>query len=83
MLVEQTYMLEGTLVDWEGPEKGLAVGAGDFVYRPAGSRHAACAPDGAVMVAIFQVPNKFFQQDGVVVDLVGDTWGTKWGHVPA
>jgi quercetin dioxygenase-like cupin family protein len=82
-LVEQTYMLEGRLVDAEGPEQGLSVGPGEFVYRPAGSRHAACAPEGAVMVAIFQVPNKFFEKDGSVVDLVGDAWGAKWGHITA
>jgi anti-sigma factor ChrR (cupin superfamily) len=82
-LVEQTYVLEGRLVDSEGPEKGLSVGPGDFVYRPAGSRHAASAPEGCTMVAIFQVPNKFFEEGGKVVDLVGDDWGAKWGHVIA
>jgi quercetin dioxygenase-like cupin family protein len=82
-LVEQTYVLEGRLVDAEGPEEGLSVGPGDFVYRPAGSRHAATAPEGCTMVAIFQVPNKFFEDGGKVVDLVGDDWGTKWGHVTA
>jgi quercetin dioxygenase-like cupin family protein len=82
-LVEQTYMLEGRLVDLEGPEKGLSVGPGEFVYRPAGSRHAAWTPEGGVMVAIFQVPNKFFETDGSVVDLVGSEWAQKWGHVTA
>ena len=33
------------------------------------------------MVAIFQVPNKFYEKDGSTVDLIGDDWGTKWGHV--
>ena len=80
-MMEQTYMLEGRLVDTEGPEKGLEVGPGEFVYRPSGSRHAASTPEGALMVAIFQVPNKFFEQDGSTVDLIGDDWGTKWGHV--
>jgi quercetin dioxygenase-like cupin family protein len=80
-MVEQTYMISGKLVDLEGPEKGLEVGPGEFVYRPAGSRHAAWTPDGGVMVAIFQVPNKFFETDGSVVDLVGNEWGAKWGHV--
>src|ERR1700687_5374812 len=40
VLIEQTYMIEGRLVDKEGPEAGLEVGPGDFVWRPAGSRHA-------------------------------------------
>jgi quercetin dioxygenase-like cupin family protein len=77
----RTYVIEGRLVHSEGPEKGLAVGPGDFVYRPHGRRHAATAPEGCVMVAIFQVPNKFFEQNGAVVDLVGDDWAAKWGHV--
>lgn len=80
-LMEQTYTLEGRLVDLEGPEKGLEVGPGEFVYRPAGSRHAAYTPEGGLMLAIFQVPNKFFEQGGKVVDLVGNDWGKKWGHV--
>jgi quercetin dioxygenase-like cupin family protein len=80
-LVEQTYMIEGRLVDLEGPEKGLSVGPGEFVYRPSGSRHAAYTPEGGVMLAIFQVPNKFFEEDGSVVDLIGQEWGKKWGHV--
>lgn len=80
-LMEQTYMLEGRLVDLEGPEKGLEVGPGEFVYRPAGSRHAAYTPEGGVMIAIFQVPNKFYEQDGSIVDLIGQEWGRKWGHV--
>lgn len=80
-LMEQTYVLEGRLVDTEGPEKGLEVGPGEFVYRPAGSRHAAYTPEGGLMIAIFQVPNKFFEQDGKIVDLIGNDWGTKWGHV--
>jgi anti-sigma factor ChrR (cupin superfamily) len=80
-LMEQTYMLEGRLVDVEGPEKGLEVGPGEFVYRPAGSRHAAWTPEGGLMIAVFQVPNKFFEEDGKVVDLIGGDWGKKWGHV--
>ena len=81
MLVEQTYMLEGRLVDKDGPEKGLSVGPGEFVYRPAGSRHAAWTPEGGLMVAIFQVPNKFHASDGREVDLIGEAWDQKWGHV--
>jgi anti-sigma factor ChrR (cupin superfamily) len=79
-LVEQTYMLEGKLVDKDGPEAGLTVGPGQFVWRPAGSRHAAWTPEGGLMIAIFQVPNKFYEKDGKVVDLLGDDWQAKWGH---
>lgn len=81
MLMEQTYMIEGRLVDKSGPEAGLTVGPGEFVYRPAGSRHSAYTPEGGLMVAIFQVPNKFYEPDGKEIDLLGDEWSAKWGHV--
>jgi len=80
-LLEQTYMLEGRLVDKEGPDEGLSVKAGEFVWRPAGSRHAAWCPEGGLMIAIFQVPNKFFQADGRVTDQAGRDWQQTWGHV--
>ena len=83
VLTEQTYMLEGTLMDKEGPDAGLACSAGDFVWRPAGSRHAAWCPEGGVMVAIFQVPNKFFEKDGRVTDITGVDWDSLWGHTQA
>jgi anti-sigma factor ChrR (cupin superfamily) len=79
VLIEQTYVLEGKLVDKDGPDKGLEVGPGEFVWRPAGSRHSAWTPEGALMIAVFQVPNKFFEKDGRVVDLVGNDWDTRWG----
>ncbi len=79
-LIEQTYMLEGRLEDKDGPEAGLSVGPGEFVWRPAGSRHSAWTPEGALMVAIFQVPNKFYEKDGKVVDLLGHDWEARWGH---
>lgn len=53
--VEQTWVLEGSLVDHEGTAT-----VGNFVWRPAGSRHTASAPDGALLLGIFQKPNKFF-----------------------
>jgi anti-sigma factor ChrR (cupin superfamily) len=42
--IEQTYMLEGKLVDKEGPVAGLSVGPGEFVWREAGTRHVAWTP---------------------------------------
>jgi anti-sigma factor ChrR (cupin superfamily) len=54
--IEQSYMLEGSLEDTEG-----ACRAGDFVWRPKGSRHRASAPDGALMLAVFQSPNIFLE----------------------
>lgn len=81
--VEQTYVLEGNLEDKEGPEAGLRVGPGEYVARPAGSRHAAWSPDGGLMVATFQMPNKFFAADGGVVDFLGNDWETHWGAAHA
>ena len=52
--LEQTYVLEGSLVDEQG-----AVTAGNYVWRPAGSRHSARAPDGALLLGFFLAPNKF------------------------
>lgn len=80
VLIEQTYMIEGRLVDKEGPEAGLEVGPGDFVWRPAGSRHAAWTPEGGLMLAVFQLPNKFFEQNGKIVDMIGQDWDLAWNH---
>ena len=55
MQIEQSWVLEGTLVDGEG-----ACSAGNFVWRPAGSRHVAHAPNGALILGFFLEPNKFF-----------------------
>jgi anti-sigma factor ChrR (cupin superfamily) len=78
--IEQTYVLEGKLVDKEGPDAGLTVEQGEFVWRPAGSRHVAWCPEGGLTLAIFQVPNKFFERDGRVTDASGQDWDTLWGH---
>ena len=42
--IEQTYVLEGHLVDKEGPAKGIEAKAGEFVWREPGSRHVAWCP---------------------------------------
>lgn len=78
VLIEQTYVLSGSLVDKEGPDAGLEVGPGEFVWRPAGSRHTAWSPKGGEFLAIFQVPNKFFDQPGRVTDASGKDWS--WAH---
>ena len=80
VLIEQTYMLEGYLVDKEGPDEGLSVGPGEFVWRPPGSRHAAYAPEGALCIGIFQTPNKFYEKDGRTTDMLGRDWLEAWGH---
>ena len=77
--IEQTYVLEGRLVDKVGAEVGLEVGPGEFVWRPAGSRHSAWTPDGALMIAMFLVPNRFTDADGRKIDMLGDDWEAKWG----
>ena len=79
--IEQTYVLEGKLCDKEGPAAGLTVNPGEFVWREAGSRHVACTPEGGLMLAMFQVPNKFYENDGRVTDISGTDWDTLWAHV--
>ena len=78
--IEQTYMLEGHLVDKEGPAAGVEAKKGEFIWREPGSRHSAWAPEGGLMLAIFQVPNKFYEEDGRVTDLSGKLWDELWGH---
>lgn len=61
--LEQTYVIEGSLVDHEGECK-----AGNFVIRPKGSRHAPVAPNGCTMLVFFMRPTaalkKFLDQTG-------------------
>ena len=76
VLIEQTYVLEGSLVCGEGECK-----AGEFVWRPAGSRHEAWAgPQGGLMLAMFQIPNRFFEPDGRETDVTGADWDASWGE---
>ena len=75
VLIEQTWVLEGSLVCGEG-----TCTAGNFVWRPAGSSHAAAAgPEGGLMLAMFQIANKFYAKDGRVVDFLGHDWEERWG----
>ena len=78
--IEQTYVLEGRLVDKEGPAEGIAASKGEFIWREAGSRHSAWCPEGGLMLAIFQIPNKFYEKDGRVTDPTGQIWDEVWGH---
>jgi anti-sigma factor ChrR (cupin superfamily) len=52
--IEQTFVLEGSIVDEEGE-----VTAGNYVWRPKGNRHIARAPKGALVISFFLKPNKF------------------------
>ena len=56
--VEQTYVLEGSVVDEEGEAR-----AGDYVWRPKGNRHFARSPNGALILAFFLKPNNFFDAE--------------------
>lgn len=49
--LEQTFVLEGSLVDQEGE-----CTAGNFVIRAKGSRHAPTAPNGCTMLVFFLKP---------------------------
>jgi anti-sigma factor ChrR (cupin superfamily) len=74
--IEQTYVLEGSLMCPEGECR-----AGQFVWRPSGSRHEAWAgPEGGLFLAMFQIPNRFFQADGRETDFLGNDWKKTWGH---
>ena len=77
--IEQTYVLEGSLVDKEGPATGIEANKGEFIWREPGSRHSAWTPEGGLMLAIFQVPNKFYEKDGRVTDSAGNIWDEVWG----
>lgn len=55
--VEQTFVLEGSIVDEEGE-----VRAGDYVWRPQGNRHIATAPNGALVISFFLKPNVFINE---------------------
>jgi len=59
--IEQTFVIEGSLVDEEGE-----VTAGNYVWRPKGNRHTARSPNGALVLSMFLKPNIF---------LTGDTEG--------
>jgi anti-sigma factor ChrR (cupin superfamily) len=54
--IEQTYVLQGSIVDDEGE-----VREGGFVWRPRGNRHLARSPDGALVLSFFLKPNKFLE----------------------
>jgi anti-sigma factor ChrR (cupin superfamily) len=79
--IEQTFVLEGHLVDRDGPDEGLECRAGQFVWRPAGSRHTAWSPRGGLFLALFQIPNRFFEADGRITDMAGVDWQSLWGAV--
>lgn len=72
--IEQTYVLEGRLVDHDSE-----AGPGEFIWRPAGSRHDAWAPEGCLILGIFQIPNRFHEKGGATTDMLGQDWQAVWG----
>ena len=75
MEIEQTYVLEGRLMDDDGE-----VTSGNFVWRPAKSRHSAHAPEGALLLGIFLKPNRFFHKDGSQTDFLGRDYDNTWNR---
>ena len=55
--LEQTFVLEGSLVDQEGE-----CTAGNFVIRAKGSRHSPVAPNGCTMLVFFLKPTAGLQK---------------------
>lgn len=55
--IEQSYILEGSIVDAEGEAR-----AGGYVWRPRGNRHVARSPHGALVLSFFLKPNVFIDQ---------------------
>jgi len=62
--IEQTFVLEGSLIDDEGE-----VRAGNYVWRPKGNRHIARSPKGALVLSMFLKPNIFLAGDTAGRDL--------------
>ena len=59
VMLEQSFILEGSLSDHEGTAT-----AGNYVWRPGGSRHDAYSKDGCIALGFFLKPNKFFDMGG-------------------
>ena len=62
--IEQTFVIEGSLIDDEGE-----VTAGNYVWRPKGNRHIARSPNGALVLSMFLRPNKFLAGGAAGQDL--------------
>ena len=62
--IEQTFVIEGSLIDDEGE-----VTAGNYVWRPKGNRHIARSPHGALVLSIFLRPNRFLAGEAAGEDL--------------
>lgn len=77
--IEQSWIIDGSLDCGEG-----SCTTGNFVWRPAGSRHDAWAgPDGVLLLGMFQLPNRFFEKNGQELDFLGHDWEQTWGQAHA
>ena len=56
--IEQTFVLEGSLVDDDG-----TCTTGNFVWRDTESVHSAHSPDGCLAIGIFQKANHFLDEE--------------------
>ena len=54
--IEQSFVLDGSLIDHEGVCR-----KGQFAWRPAGSKHDAWTEEGCLIYATFQNPNRFLE----------------------
>ena len=76
--LEQSFILEGSLDDDEG-----SATAGNFVWRPPGSRHTAWAGrEGALALGFFLTPNDFLDEsaDNTYDVSAGESDGTVTPH---
>lgn len=62
--IEQTFVLEGSIVDHEGETT-----TGNFSWRPKGNSHRAHSPNGALLIAFFLKPNVFLEGDAAGKEL--------------
>ncbi len=56
--IEQSFVLEGSFRDDHGVCR-----KGDYVWRPAGSRHEAWSEEGCLLLAFFLKPNRFLDEE--------------------
>ena len=79
MKIEQTYVLEGSLV---APRANARPASSSGAPRAAATKRGP-GPKGGLFLAMFQMPNKFFQPDGRVTDFLGRDWQQTWGPRPS
>jgi len=58
MGIEQTFVLEGSLVDHDGE-----ITAGNYAIRKPGSVHQAHAPNGSLHIAFFAAKNRMLEDE--------------------